>query len=874
MQPVVPKVNCACCKEALSSAQNDAERDCLSIEAYRKGNCAAAFAPEEPLWAFKRSAGSPEEVTSESELRRRFNSGELDASVLVRSASQDNYTKADACLEFGDVTRLHPAPETADPLWEFKTASRGRTQTVKQSELIQLFVSGSLYAETLVRKKRPGSFVRARECPLFASLARPRTTPPSPSPARTLVPPAISPGPVPAPTPVLRSPAAATSPSAPPGYMGFTWSPKLIGIVSFFLTGLIGFILAKCGFLRSTDLNMTGTFLPTALIPFVLYCLAHGARGNTRLFGKAAIVGGVLWVCIALPIASVLGLADSYESKVQLGASVCVLPLIAGLTGNGLAQFAAKRPHSMSWGIPLIYIASSFAAFLVVFAILEPIDYGRKRTVVEFTSSPTSFTVVEHGLEGNIVLGVTPFTLTGQPLGQRKFSALWQGQQCDYEETLKDVPTNRIDLTWTNYGWLEVNSDPTNGNVYCLTGQEGNGVYDSGDYTYHPPTDLLGVTPLRIPLPVGKFSLAIRKDLYFSTNITATISESSGVNKFDFILQPLPHLFYARYNTLCDKYVFYGGTYDQQQTIDCRVVYRFNSGKERSIGLSWSDINKKEHFELLNISYTPKAISIRLLDNSVVDALYGRETPIGQAYTATLIYPADGLRFENCLQGDNISIDNKKFTIRSITADSATLVDENQNVIACASGGDDVGVGLQTTAINLMSSDNRASFRLIGPEMLECKGSCTFSNVLSGTYKIIAAEDGFECESKVEAMNGKVNSVEYMWRTLNIRVETAESLHIYLGNHVVGEKTATIRVPLGKAEIVLRGKGTTKVRSYEDGGWSDYETYELEFYEELPLKLKAEDHVAHYSGSLGLVGHSMPSKARPYEVFVEQEDER
>jgi hypothetical protein len=113
-----------------------------------------------------------------------------------------------------------------------------------------------------------------------------------------------------------------------------------------------------------------------------------------------------------------------------------------------------------------------------------------------------------------------------------------------------------------------------------------------------------------------------------------------------------------------------------------------------------------------------------------------------------------------------------------------------------------------------------------------------------------------------------------MWRTLNIRVETAESLHIYLGNHVVGEKTATIRVPLGKAEIVLRGKGTTKVRSYEDGGWSDYETYELEFYEEVPLKLKAEDHVAHYSGTLGLVGRSMPSKARPYEVFVEQEDER
>jgi hypothetical protein len=38
---VAPKVNCRRCKESLSSAQTDAERDCLSIEAYRKGSCAA-----------------------------------------------------------------------------------------------------------------------------------------------------------------------------------------------------------------------------------------------------------------------------------------------------------------------------------------------------------------------------------------------------------------------------------------------------------------------------------------------------------------------------------------------------------------------------------------------------------------------------------------------------------------------------------------------------------------------------------------------------------------------------------------------------------------------------------------------------------------
>jgi hypothetical protein len=205
MQPVAPKVNCARCKEALSSAQTDTERDCLSIQASRKGSCAAAFAPEEPLWAFKRAAGSPEEVTSESQLRRQFSSGELDASALVRSASQDNYAKADACPEFRDAAKPPHPPEPADPLWEFKADSRARTQTVRQSELMQRFLTGSLDADTLVRKKRPGSFVRARECSLFASIARPRA-----APSRT-------PGPLPHPdsTPTRR-PLLASSPIAPP----------------------------------------------------------------------------------------------------------------------------------------------------------------------------------------------------------------------------------------------------------------------------------------------------------------------------------------------------------------------------------------------------------------------------------------------------------------------------------------------------------------------------------------------------------------------------------------------------------------------------------------------------------------------------------
>lgn len=109
-----PRLKCARCKKLLPSLLLDAERDCRSVEAYRKGNCAPAFAPDEPLWAFKRSARGHEEVVSESELRRRFSSGELDASVLVRSANQDRYAKADACAEFRDAARAtHPRPESS-----------------------------------------------------------------------------------------------------------------------------------------------------------------------------------------------------------------------------------------------------------------------------------------------------------------------------------------------------------------------------------------------------------------------------------------------------------------------------------------------------------------------------------------------------------------------------------------------------------------------------------------------------------------------------------------------------------------------------------------------------------------------------------------
>ena len=107
-----PRPKCARCNETLPGTAADAERECLSVQAYRKGDCVAAFAPEEALWAFKKVASGPVAVAAESELRRRFVSRELDASVLVRGASQNDFINADACPEFRDIAERRPDPPT------------------------------------------------------------------------------------------------------------------------------------------------------------------------------------------------------------------------------------------------------------------------------------------------------------------------------------------------------------------------------------------------------------------------------------------------------------------------------------------------------------------------------------------------------------------------------------------------------------------------------------------------------------------------------------------------------------------------------------------------------------------------------------------
>ena len=199
-----PRSKCARCKEMLSSTPMGRERECLSLQAYRSRGDPAAFAPEEPLWAFKRETSGAVEVAAESDLKRRFASGELDSSVLVRGVDQPDFIKADACPEFREVARPRPAPEPVNPLWEDKALVGSVGQTARQSELVQWFLDGRLDAETLVRKNGRGIFVLAGRHPLFTSIARPRAVPQPPAPAAA---PPIAPAPLPAPPLVTAAPA-------------------------------------------------------------------------------------------------------------------------------------------------------------------------------------------------------------------------------------------------------------------------------------------------------------------------------------------------------------------------------------------------------------------------------------------------------------------------------------------------------------------------------------------------------------------------------------------------------------------------------------------------------------------------------------------
>lgn len=592
MKPVgSPLLRCRRCREPLPVETGNGERDCLSVQAFRRGDCAPAFAPQEPLWTFKTGESGPLAVLTESELRRRFESGELDASVLVRGASQNDFIKADACAEFRDVARPRPAPEPVDPVWEYKALVGSVAQTGRQSELTQWFSSGRLDAETLVRENGRGLFVLAGRHPFFASIARPRPVPP---PVPPPLPAALAP--IPAPPVVVGMP-----PPVPTSSTGFRWVPAIIGVGSYFATLLVGAGLDRVAFLGSQVDNMAATFVSAAFIAFVLYCLARGSLGNTRIFKRALVIGGLLWLIFGPPQVSSL-VDPKGGSKVLIHVfplswyaqlpkndrkglevlSIFVMPVVAGVLGMALASFAARYPRFTRWSLLPAYVLFIGLGIVGVLAV--------------------RFTII-----------------------------------------------------------------PEDGAPPQAAKREG-----------------------------------------------------------------------------------------------------------------------------------------------------GRPAP-----------------------------------------DAATPPQP------------------KTTTINLVSTDSSASFRLSGPETVAATGSAIFSNMVCGSYKIVASMGGLDFVSKVEVTAGTNQLVDYRWEDLKIRVESPEKLTIYLDERVLGTTTARVRAPVGRCAVVLRGEGKTKTRVYTPGTdrtqWTE-ETWKCDWHAEAPLDLPDGKQIAHHRGVLhGFVYGAGDMGESTYDLYVEKE---
>ena len=130
-QPLRKCTGCTRCNQPLTEMPPLADRKCQSIQVFRNTG-AIVFGPDETLWVFKRTASGSEEVAAESKLRKRFISGELDSSALVRSPSQDRFIKAGDCPEFGDVAKPP------------KTAATKRRRTLTAIAVISLVVAAAI----------------------------------------------------------------------------------------------------------------------------------------------------------------------------------------------------------------------------------------------------------------------------------------------------------------------------------------------------------------------------------------------------------------------------------------------------------------------------------------------------------------------------------------------------------------------------------------------------------------------------------------------------------------------------------------------------------------------------------------------------------
>ncbi len=305
MRPVLtPNIQCVRCKQNLPAGIDGQERDCFSIQAYRTGHAAPAFAPDEPLWVFKRSAGNPDEVAAESDLRRRFRSGELDATALVRLVAQDAFVKADACPKFRGVARP-PLPSA-------------------------------------VKRPRPVSAPRREHRDASA---------PSPTPI-----------PVVPPAPVTRPrPESSRTPITPASLVRQCWHPAAVGWSAFVSVFLAGWLRSAISFMGSQIDNLVMTFVGAAGISFVIYSLACGIRGRGHPFMRTTLLGGFLWLSTGIPSASEVVAPESGshiliktiffrwfasfakdDRAAILGLSLFVMPVFAGLMGAFLMKVGSN----------------------------------------------------------------------------------------------------------------------------------------------------------------------------------------------------------------------------------------------------------------------------------------------------------------------------------------------------------------------------------------------------------------------------------------------------------------------------------------------------------------------------------------------------
>jgi hypothetical protein len=307
----------------------------------------------------------------------------------------------------------------------------------------------------------------------------------------------------------------------------------VVWLASFVLTSLlVGIFLAEVVFYGSVVDDGIAAVLSAAFMSFVLYCLARGAQGNVRMFGRATIIGGLLWLAIGAPLVSIL--VDPKEGskvlihafplswcarlpadnlKALIGFSIVVMPFIAGFVGSRLSLFGARNPRltTRSLSIYLIFVflglmgLAALAAFRstniadkTALPQAEKREEARPAPVVATPLQPktTVISLVSSRSSASFRL-VGPQTLSGE--GSTVFSNVLCGiykivantDGLEFESSI-DATSETNHLVEYNWQALKIR----------VESPEGLTIY----FNEH----VLGTNTAKIRAPVGKFTIALR----------------------------------------------------------------------------------------------------------------------------------------------------------------------------------------------------------------------------------------------------------------------------------------------------------------------------------------------------------------------------